>query len=134
MAGPVSNGLNIFVRAVELFQQWTGRQKQARVQKERTRAKALEALLEAVNETTAYTADRRDGGSRSRKREAKISQLWSRAAILVHSLDKRLSTILALNSMGWADPALWETPTFKETSADLERIRGQCLWLLSQDQ
>ena len=129
----MSNGLNIFVRAVELLQHWTGRQKQARVQKEHTRAKALEALLEAVNETTAYTADRRDGGPRSRQREAKISQLWSKAAIQVHSLDKRLSTILALNSMGWADPELWEKPTFKETSPGLEKIREQCLWLLNQD-
>ena len=128
----MSNGLNIFVRAVELFQQWTGRQKQARVQKERARAKALEALLDAVNETTAYVADRREGGPRNRKREARISQLWSKAAISVHSLDKRLSTILALNSMGWADPELWETPTFRETSPGLAKIREQCLWLLNQ--
>ena len=130
----MSNGLNIFVRALELFQQWTGRQKQARVQRERTRAKALEVLLEAVNETAAYTADRRDGGSRNRKREARISKLWSRAAMQVHSLDKRLSTILALNSMGWADPALWDTPVFKDTSAGLGKIREQCLWLLNQEQ
>ena len=129
----MSNGANIFFKALELFQQWTGRQKQARVQKELTRAKALEALLEAVNETTAYTADRREGSARNRKREAKISQLWSRAAIQVHSLDKRLSTILALNSMGWADPDLWDTPAFKESAAGLEKIREQCLWLLSEN-
>ena len=129
----MSNGLNIFVRAVELFQQWTGRQRQARVQKERTRAKALECLLEAVNETTAYAADRRDGGRRDRKLEARLSKLWSRAAIQVHSLDKRLSTMLAMNSMGWADPALWDTPAFKETLVGLEKLREQCLWLLNQE-
>ena len=130
----MSNGLNIFVRAVELFQQWTGRQRQARVHKERTRAKALECLLEAVNETTAYAADRRDGGRRDRKLEARLSKLWSRAAIQVHSLDKRLSTMLAMNSMGWADPELWDTPAFKDTLVGLEKLREQCLWLLSQDQ
>ncbi|MCP5092599.1 MAG: hypothetical protein GY949_16935, partial [Gammaproteobacteria bacterium] len=78
-------------KLLELFERWSGRQKQAKVKKDRARVEALEALLAAVTETTAYRADRRDGGQRNRDRERTIYKLWSRAAILVHSLDKRLS-------------------------------------------
>ena len=126
--------VNFVVKAVELFERWTGRQSQAKVQKQRIRATALQALLAAVNETTAYKADLRDGGRRNRNRETKISQLWSEASIRVHSLDRRLSTILAMTSMGWADPELWDTPAFRATPLGLDRIRDQCLWLLGNNE
>ena len=132
----MSNGVSVsvFAKAMEQIERWTGRQNQAKVQKERDRAKALEALLAAVNETTAYTADRRDGCRRNRNREARISRLWTTASICVHSLDRRLSTILAMKSMGWADPKLWNTPAFKDAPLELDRIRDQCLWLLDQNE
>jgi len=129
----VSDGLSILAKALEVIERWAGRQSQAKVRKERARAVALEALLAAVNETTAYTVDRRDGGRRNRNREARISQLWALASVRVHSVDRRLSTILAMNSMGWADPGLWNTPAFKEAHLELDRIRDQCLWLLGHD-
>ncbi|MDH3338453.1 MAG: hypothetical protein OER22_02085 [Gammaproteobacteria bacterium] len=130
----MSDTINVTVKALELFERWTGRQDQAKVKKDRTRAKALEALLAAVTETTAYTADRRDGGRRNRNREGKISQLWYRASIRVRSVDRRLSTILAMTSLGWADPELWDTPEFKNVPLGLDRIRKQCLWLLKHDE
>ncbi len=120
-------------KLLELFERWSGRQKQAKVKKDRARVEALEALLAAVTETTAYRADRRDGGQRNRDRERTIYKLWSRAAILVHSLDKRLSRILAMNSLGWADPEFWETAAFKKVAVELDRIRDQCLFLLDHD-
>ena len=123
----------MFTKALEAFERWTDRQNQAKVQKEQSRATALEALLAAITVTTAYIADRRDGGRRDRQHEAKITELWSRASIRVHALDRRLSTVLAMESMGWADPELWKTPEFQKARMDLDRIRGQCLWLLGQD-
>lgn len=129
----MSNSVTITVKALELYERWTGRQSQAKVRKDRARAKALEALLAAVTETTAYTADLREGGRRSRKREGLISQLWNKASVRVRSLDRRLSRILAMKSLGWADPNLLDTPEFKNVPLELERIREQCLWLLEHD-
>ena len=123
----------VVFKLLELFERWSGRQKQAKVKKERARADALEALLAAVTETTAYRADRREGGRRNRHRETTIYKLWSRAAILVHAVDRRLSRILAMNSLGWADPELWDTAEFKKVSIELDRLRDQCLYLLDHE-
>ena len=129
----MSEGIGFLAKALEAIERWMGRQDQAKVRKEQNRTVALEALLAAIAETTAYTADRRGGVLRNRKREAKIAQLWSRASVCVYTLDRRLSTVLAMQSMGWADPELWDTPAFKNAPLELGRIRDQCLWLLGQD-
>lgn len=130
----MNNPINTTVKVLELYERWTGRQKKDAAQREKAREEALEALLAAVTETRAYLADRRAGRRRNRDREGKISQLWYKASVRVRHLDKRLSRILAMKSLGWADAQLWKTPMFRKVSLGLDLIQKQCLWLLDHDE
>ena len=126
--------IDLILGALERYERWTGRQSKNKAQKEKEREDAIQSLLNAVTETGAYLSDRAKGAAINRKREMRISQLWSKAAINVRRLDKRLSKLLALKSMGWADPSLWDDPRYKKLPLKLDTIREQCLWLMENEE
>ena len=130
----MDNEITIVSKLIERFDRWVNRQSKNKAQKERERESAVEALLEAVTVTGAYLEDRKNGARKSRKKEMIISQLWSKAAIKVRRVDRRLSSLLAAKSMGWADPSLWSDPKFKNLPIQLDLIREQCIWLLENDE
>ena len=126
----MENEITVVSKLIGRFERWVNRQSKNKAQKERERESAVEALLEAVIVTGAYLEDRKNREPKSRKKEMIISQLWSKAAIKVRRVDRRLSSLLAVKPMGWANPSLWSDPKFKDLPIQLDLIREQCIWLL----
>ena len=81
-------------------------------------------------ETERYLYDRRRGTSSSGRRESRLARLWSKAAVDVRSVDRRLSRIALMTSFTWANPGLLEDPRYEGVPGQLEVIREQCEWLI----
>lgn len=129
----MSSEYALLAKSIDVLERWSGRQTKATASKKLERGEAIQSLLQAVNETSGYLADCKNGNKPDRKREMEISLLWSKAAIKVRNVDRRLSTLAAMKSFGWADPKLWDDPKFKNLPLKLSVIRDQCIWLLERD-
>jgi hypothetical protein len=115
------------LRSVERFLQ---RRRDAHRARSARQRRAVESVLDAVRETEGYLYDLKDGGSKDRKRETRLSRLWQRAATDVRAVDARLSRIAQVNAFGWANPHLWRHPEHREIPTELDLVRRQCEWLL----
>jgi len=125
--------IGVLLHGLDLFERWSKRQSKEKTKNDPQREEAIRSLLTAISETSAYMADRIEGAKINRKREMKLSALWIDASMKVRFVDRRLSRLLALKSMGWADPDLWNDPEFKKFPLQLEIIRKQCMWLIEHD-
>ena len=92
--------------------------------------RAVRSVLDAVIETERYVYERRRGGRRAGKQEARLARLWSRAALDVQMVDRRLSRIALMTSFTWANPELLSQPEYESVPGQLGLIRNQCEWLL----
>jgi hypothetical protein len=121
------------LEALDLIRRWLRRERTAERTRPSERDRAIRAVLKATAETRAYLHDRQSGSRINRKREAKISQLWLEASHAVRHVHQRLSFIALVKSQCWAEPALWESPRFRNVPVKLDMIFDQCEWLLNNE-
>ena len=106
------------------------RRRTARAKRTIDQRQAVESVLLAVLETERYLYDLGNRGSASHKRESRLARLWSKAAIDVRTVDRRLSRIALMTSFTWANPLLLDDPKYQKIPSQLELIREQGEWLL----
>ena len=106
------------------------RRRTVRAKRTDNHRQAAESVLVAVLETERYLYDLGDGVGPSQRRESRLARLWSKAAIDVRLVDRRLSRIALMTSFTWANPALLDDPRYGKVPGQLGLIREQCEWLL----
>lgn len=77
---------------------------------------AVSLILTAVNETKIYLRRNQRTNKRSRKREEKLSRLWSAAAIPLNRFNRDLAERCLQKSEYWLNPENY-------TSADIKKFR-----------
>lgn len=92
---------------------------------------AISALQEALVETRAYVASRREGKSRDAVSEARLSQIWSDAGAAMYNHDQELAALCYVKGQGWADPQLWIDPRFIDLPAELNDISDRLLKMMA---
>ena len=115
---------------LESIERFLLRRRTVRAQRTADHRKAVESVLGAVVETERYVYDRGRGTASSERRESRLARLWSKAAVDVRSVDRRLSRIALMTSFTWANPELLADPKYEMVPGQLELIREQCEWLL----
>jgi hypothetical protein len=122
----------LFLEVLRSIERFLQRRSDARRQQSVQQRRAVESVLDAVRETEGYLYDLREGGSKDRPREARLSRRWQRAATHVRAVDARLSRIAQVTAFGWANPDLWNHPEYRAIPTELDVVRRQCEWLLEQ--
>ena len=92
----------VFDRLRELLRGWRDHRRVLRQEN----ARAIEALLRALNETEIYFGTARLLG-RDRAREETLSRQWSEASRLLRPLDEDLANRCDTKGQFWADPDSW---------------------------
>jgi len=126
--------LKTLLDALETYGKWLERRRQAKQGQTEAQAKAVRSVLLAVSATRAYLYDQRMGQPRDRSREEELSKRWADAAVDVQSVDRRLSSIAIVSSLGWADPDLQVDSTNGRIEDQLELIQRQGEWLLEHSE
>jgi len=124
--------LKTLLVALETYGKWLERRRQAKQGQTEAQTRAVRSVLLAVSATRAYLYDQRQGQPRDRSREEELSKRWADAAVDVQSVDRRLSSIAVVSSLGWADPDLQGDSEYGRIEDQLELIQRQCEWLLGQ--
>lgn len=122
--------LKTLLDALETYGKWLERRRQAKQGQSEAQAKAVRSVLLAVSATRAYLYDQREGQLRDRSREEDLSKRWADAAVDVQRVDRRLSSIAVVSSLGWADPDVQSDPKVGRVEDQLGLIQRQCEWLL----
>ena len=91
---------------------------------------ALRALLTAVNATKRYLGSRAQGRPVSSRREARLVELWTEAAVRVRRLDRDLAHRLQLTAEYWAQPARWTARDLRTARIRIEEIAAAARSLL----
>jgi hypothetical protein len=106
--------MSMLADAIQAAGRWLDRQEREADRRDR----AVEALLRALNLTTAYLADSDDGRERRRSREHELVELWTKAAAEMRRRDPGLARRLEMKALYWANPTHWT-----DQDIDLARIR-----------
>ena len=111
----------------------TGRE----IRSEKKRAlqqKFVESFREALIQTRAYLADRRDGVlERDRTKEEKLSLAWNKVGLCGRELEPMddFYVVYFEKSDYWADPSAWELKNFDDIDISLERAEEKAERFLS---
>jgi len=120
----------LFLEVLRSIERFLQRRRDAQRVQSAEQRRAVESVLDAVRETEAYLYDLKDGATKDRRRESRLSRLWQRAATDVRAVDARLSRIAQVNAFGWANPELWDHAEHRAIPTELDLVRRQCEWLL----
>ena len=114
---------------IESMRQWfTSLRTASRLQDEgqmRRHREALEAILTALNETRIYLGSREQQGAsveRDEAREAELSRLWTRCAIVLQPLNGSLAERCLMKGDYWANPARWTGSDLQRTNIGIDQI------------
>lgn len=122
--------MSLLPEVLGVIERFLLRRKANRGRREVEHRVAVESVLAAVIATERYVFDRSRGRESSGSLESNLAKLWSKAALDVRKVDRRLSRIALLTSLAWANPRLLEDPKYRDVRSQLGLIRQQCEWLL----
>jgi hypothetical protein len=86
---------------------------------------ATDAVSVALLETRRYLKHRNEGGREDDKVEARLSELWSRAASEIRPYDLELSYLCEVKGHGWSDQNVWSRSPFKDLPLELDQVIQQ---------
>ena len=104
--------LKAFVRA------FSERRTKAKQQSERDYESTLKALLKALNETQIYIGTKKT----NKKTEAKLSRLWTRAAVKIRNYDIDLAERCQMKGVYWTDPKSWDDQDIEKTRIGISEV------------
>jgi hypothetical protein len=122
--------MRLLLEVLGAVERFLGRRRATKAKQTEVHRLAVSSVLSAILATERYLFEQGEGHSPDGERESSLAQLWSRAAVDVHAVDRRLSRIAMLTSFTWANPKLLERPEYERVPEQLELIRRQCEWLL----
>jgi hypothetical protein len=86
---------------------------------------ALLALYAALNETKAYTQQRKGGAPRETQREFALANLWHRASIPLRELDPELAEKCFIKGGYWMEPDAWTDEKVKQSGIAIDQVFEQ---------
>jgi len=92
--------------------------------------KALLTLYLAANETRIYIATLKRRKRPDRDREARLSRLWSEAAVELREIDPDLAKRCLLKGEYWADPTRWTDQQIADARISLKELFDRARELL----
>lgn len=85
-------------------------------------AEAIDALHEAICETTIYISNSRSNG-RVRETEENLARLWHTASRKLDRVNSELAQRCLLKGQYWADPEVWTNEAVQKARIELDRVQ-----------
>jgi len=102
----------------EFLRDFSERRTTAKRQSERDRESTLKALLTALNETQIYIGKKR----RNKSTEAKLSRLWTAAALRIRNYDIDLAERCQMKGVYWSSPDSWGDEDIEKTRIAIDEV------------
>jgi hypothetical protein len=108
----------LVLKVKEFLRDFSQRRTTSKRQSEKDSESTLKALLTALNETQIYIGKRR----KHKSTEAKLSRLWTAAALRIRSYDIDLAKRCQMKGVYWTNPDSWSDDDIEKTRIAIDEV------------